>query len=171
MIKFTPFPNLSTNRLLLRQLTLEDENEIFFLRSDERILEFINIPKAKTLEDAKAYIQMINNLINENISILWGMTLKENTEKIIGTICLWNISEELNRGEIGYVLHPDFQGKGIMQEAAEKVVDFGFETMKLNTIEAHLHQNNLKSINLLKRNHFTFYKKLEKLVVYTLARN
>lgn len=170
MLQFTPFPILMTQRLVLRQLEIDDENEIFILRSDERILKFINIPKAKNLEDARAYITMISKLIAENVSILWGMTLRENSEKIIGTICLWNFSKELNRAEIGYVLHPDFQGKGIMQEAAEKVIDYGFNILQLDTIEADLHPNNLKSINLLKRNNFTFLKVEEPLVIYSLAK-
>jgi ribosomal-protein-alanine N-acetyltransferase len=171
MFKFTPFPNISTTRLTLRQLKNADENEIFFMRSDEGMLEFIDIPKAKNLEDASAYIQMINKGIGENKWMFWGISLNENVEKLIGTICLWNISIETNKAEIGYVLHPDFQGKGIMQEAAEKVIEYGFKTMKLNFIDAHLHAKNEKSLKLLERNRFVFEKEEKNVVVYSLGKS
>ncbi len=170
MLQFTPFPILSTERLTLRQLRIDDKKEILFMRSDEEMLEFIDIPKAETLEDARDYIRMINKGVSENEWIFWGITLQENDQKIIGTICLWNISIDKNKAEIGYVLHPDVQGKGIMQEAAEKVIEYGFKSMELNTIEADLHPKNIKSIKLLERNDFTFEKELEKLVVYSLAK-
>ena len=141
------------------------------MRSDEGMLEFIDIPKAETLEDARDYIRMINRLIAANESILWGITLQENAQKIIGTICFWNISIEQNKAEIGYMLHPDFQGKGMMQEAVEKVIDYGFNTLRFNTIEADIHPKNIKSIKLLERNNFTFERDSEDMVIYSLAKN
>ncbi len=168
MISFTPFPNLSTDRLILRQLQIDDENEILFLRSDERMLEFTGIPKAKSLDDARAYIEKINKGIAADEWIMWGITLKENDRKIIGTICFWNLSKEKNKAEIGYVLHPDFWGKGIMQEAAERVIVFGFETMKLDFIDTDLDPKNQRSIKLLERNHFVLNRKNGDHEVYVL---
>jgi ribosomal-protein-alanine N-acetyltransferase len=141
------------------------------MRSDEGVLEFIDIPVAKTLEDAKAYIDMINKGVNENRWISWGIARKENVDKLIGSICLWNISIEENRAEIGYVLHPDFQGKGIMQEAVEKVIDIGFNTIKFDSINANLHSKNEKSLKLLKRNNFVFEKEKDDYVIYILAKS
>ena len=103
-INLTPFPNLSTERLTLRQLNLQDDNEIFFLRSDERVLKYLVIPKANSIEEARAFIHKINNG-----SAYWAICLKNET-KLIGTICFWNISKEENKAEIGYVLHPGYQG-------------------------------------------------------------
>ena len=81
--------------------------------------------------------------------ILWGITLQENSQKVIGSICLWNLSPEENKAEIGYVLHPDFQGKGYMQEAVEQVIKYGFQTTGLNIIDANFHTENKKSFKLL----------------------
>ncbi len=171
MFNFSPFPNLTSERLTLRKLRLEDENEVFFLRSDNRVLKFIDIPIAKSLEDARTYIRMINKGIDENEWVLWGITLKEAESKIIGTICLWNISKEKNKGEIGYLLHPDFQRKGYMQEATVKVIDFGFNTMNLDVIDADLHSKNDKSLKLLKRNNFAFERESGNMVIYSLAKS
>ena len=168
-MNFAPFPNLSTERLSLRQLNSGDENEIFLLRSDERVLEFINITKAETIADAAKFIDKINNVIATNESIMWAICLKD-SPTLIGNICFWNIIKEELIAEIGYSLLPDFQGIGIMQETVTKVIEYGFETMHLNSIVADLDPQNIKSIKLLERNDFIYTGKSQEddLLVYTL---
>lgn len=153
-ITFTPFPNLITQRLSLRKLELKDDYDILILRSDERVNRFLDRPKTTTIEEARQFILKINEGVENNESIYWTITLK-NDDKLIGTICYWNILTEKDEAEIGYELHPDFQGKGIMQEALAKVIDYGFEKMKLKTITALPTINNSKSRQLLERNKFT----------------
>ncbi len=154
-LNLNPFPVLETERLLLRQLTEDDAQEIFIHRSDKRILEFIDIPIASSIEDALAFIKKINNLIAANESAYWGIQLK-GRRQIIGTICLWNVDYKDEKAETGYVLHPDFQGKGFMQESITAVIDFGFHNLDLKKMVAEVHHNNLPSIKLLRRNGFTF---------------
>lgn len=168
-MKFTPFPNLSTERLSLRQMNSGDENEIFLLRSDERVLEFIDIAKAETVADAAKFIDKININIANNESIMWAICLKD-SPILIGNICFWNIIKEELIAEIGYSILPEFQGRGIMQEAVTKVIEYGFETMHLNSIVADLDPQNIKSIKLLERNAFIYTGKSqeEDLLVYTL---
>jgi len=176
LLNFTPFPVLTTERLTLRQINIEDENEIFALRSDERVNKFLDRPKANSIEDARKFIDKINNGICNNEFVMWAITLK-NTNKLIGTICYWNISKEDDRAEIGYELNPGFQGKGIMQEAISKVIDFGFEIMKIETITAFPAADNNRSVQLLKKNNFKRDLKLEhdskeqlnNLVIYALT--
>ena len=165
----TPFPNLATDRLILRQMKMEDENEIFFLRSDERVLKYTEVPKAVSVDDARKFIEKINTGIPKNGWMFWAITLK-NDDKLIGTICLWNISEDGLTTDIGYVLHPDFQGRGIMHEAISAVIKYGFETMKVNTIDADVDPNNSKSIKLLERNGFVLTRKATNTVIYSLTK-
>jgi [ribosomal protein S5]-alanine N-acetyltransferase len=150
---FLSFPQLKTERLLLRQMTLADANEIFLLRSDPIVNKHLNRPKAVSIDDATAFIQKINSLIENNQSIFWKIgSIGES--KLLGTICLWNFSEEENKAEIGYELLPSFQGKGIMQEAFSKVTEFGFQSLQLDRIEAWTVVQNESSIKILERNHF-----------------
>ena len=100
-LNFSPFPNLKTGRLLLRQLTFEDENEIFFLRSDENVNRYVDRPKPNSLQDARDHIDKVNNGIANNKSVFWGITLLDNNS-IIGTIFLWNISKENDTAEVGF---------------------------------------------------------------------
>jgi ribosomal-protein-alanine N-acetyltransferase len=152
-LNFTPFPRLTTNRLQLRGLKKKDAGEILILRSDERVNKFLDRPKAVTINDAKNFIEKILSAVKSNQSIYWAITLKD-ADTLIGTICMWNISLENNMAEMGYELHPGFQGKGLMQEAISAVTDYGFNKMDLQVITASTHPGNLKSIKLLLKNNF-----------------
>jgi ribosomal-protein-alanine N-acetyltransferase len=151
-MNFIPFPTLVTERLILRQITNEDLNEFFILKSDERLLKYYDA-KAKTYQEALQFLQKNNDGIARNEWIVWGITLKREN-KLIGSICFWNISEELSKAEIGYELMHEWQGKGIMQEAIKAVTEYGFNDMKLQLIEAFTNPNHTKSIKLLEKNNF-----------------
>lgn len=151
-INFTPFPNLATERLNLRQIIIEDLNEFFILKSDERLLKYYDA-KAKTYEEVRQFLQKTNVEINKNECIVWGIALK-NENRLIGSICFWNISEEQSKAEIGYELMLNWQGKGIMQEAITAVIEYGFHNMKLQLIEGFPNPNHSKSVKLLERNNF-----------------
>jgi len=148
--KFNPFPSLTTERLSLRKLSPDDANEIFYLRSDEHINKYLDRPKAISIEDANNFINKTNHAIENNECIDWAITFKDNS-RLIGSICLWNFSIEENKAEVGYELLLDFQGRGIAQEALATVINFGFEVMKLKTIEAYTHKENLASTKLLEK--------------------
>ena len=169
-INFTPFPALSTERLDLRQLKNEDDNEIFIMRSDEEINKYTGIKRAVTIDDARQYIKKINTFIGNNESIMWGVSLKNNST-LIGTICLWNIDAEKKQAEIGYVLHPTYEKQGIMSEAAMAVIDYGFSGMQLNAIVADLEAGNTASIKLLERTGFVYEGQSEIGVVYVISNN
>ena len=83
--KFTPFPVLKTERLTLRQLVSSDANEIFALRSDGNVNKYLDRERSKSIDDARTFIQTINENIQRNNSIYWAITLGD-TEKLIGTI-------------------------------------------------------------------------------------
>ena len=152
-LNFSPFPVLATERLILRQLEITDCKALFALRSDDSVNKYIDRPKSTSIDDAKQFIKKINHGIGKNEWIYWAITLR-NDNQLIGTICLWNISEEYAVAETGYELQPNFQGVGIMQEAFSKIIDYGFQTMKIKTIKAFTHVGNLKSSQLLEKHNF-----------------
>jgi len=147
---FTPFPILITERLTLRQLVIKDEQEIFALRSDSEINKYLDRKIANTIDDARNFINSVNENINKNDSVYWAITFRDKN-MLVGTICLFSFSDENDKCEIGYELLTDFQGKGIMKEAVEKVIDYAFNTIKVKKIEAFFHRDNQSSIKLLKK--------------------
>lgn len=147
---FTPFPILATERLTLRQLVINDEQEIFTLRSDSEINKYLDRQVSNTINDARNFINKVNENINKNDSLYWAIILGDRNI-LVGTICLFNFSEEKDKCEIGFELLTNFQGRGIMKEAAEKVIDYAFNTIKVQKIEAFLHRDNQRSIKLLEK--------------------
>ncbi len=152
-MSFKPFPRLTSERLVLRPLVIGDADEILFLRSDDLVNRYLDRLKSTSIEEARNFIRKIEKGIASDEWIYWAITLK-NEKKLIGTICLFNISKENNSAEIGFELHPDYHGKGIMQEAFSVILAYGFERLNLDGIAAFAHADNEKSITLLKRNNF-----------------
>jgi [ribosomal protein S5]-alanine N-acetyltransferase len=143
---FTPFPILTTERLTLRQLAIDDEQQIFILRSDSEINKYLDRQVSNTSDDARGFICKIT----ESGSLYWAITFSDKN-LLVGTICLFGFSDENYKCEIGYELLTNFQGQGIMTEAMEKVIDYAFDTIKVKKIEAFLHRDNLSSIKLLEK--------------------
>ena len=150
-LNFSPFPEIKTERLLLRKMTDADAPEILFLRSDDRVMKYIDREKAKSQQEALDFIQKVNANIANNESIMWAITLQDNPDRLIGNICFWRMINQHYRSEIGYTLHPDFWNMGIMHEALLAAADFGFNKMKLHSIEAHINPDNTASARVLEK--------------------
>jgi ribosomal-protein-alanine N-acetyltransferase len=147
------YEELHTDRLYLRALKETDVNEILFLRSDITVNKFVKRELTKNKDEALKFIKKIkNNMANQSVCY-WSIT-KVSHPKTIGTICLWNFSADFSTAEVGYDLHPDFHGKGIMTEALKAVLDFGFNRLNLENIEAYTQHNNLASLRLLYKQNF-----------------
>lgn len=151
---FSPFPELETNRLRLRRLTNNDANEVFAMRSDPEAMKFIPRPLAKNLDDALAHIALINETIDKNEGINWAVTLKGD-DKVIGIMGYYRAKPEHFRAEIGYMISPGFNGRGITTEAIAKLIEYGFRAMKLHSIEAVIDPDNIGSARVLEKNKFT----------------
>jgi len=150
---FTSFPVLTTVRLTLRQLSIDDRQNIFALRSDTEINKYLEREPSKTIEDAINFINKVNDNIKKNNSLYWVITLTK-TKTFVGTICLFNFSNETNSCEIGYELMIEFQGQGIMKEAMEKVIDYAFQALQFQKMVALTHKGNQNSIKLLTKFNF-----------------
>ena len=149
-INFTPFPNLETERLLLRRVNDNDANEIFALRSNPETMKYIPRPLVKSIDDALEHIAMIDAKIESNEGINWAITYKDNP-KLIGIIGHYRIKPENYRAEIGYMLLPEYHGKGIVSEAVKEAINYGFNEMKLHSIEAIIDPENFGSERVLQK--------------------
>jgi len=152
-VDFNPFPVLETERLILRRINTDDAGEILALRSDDRVMRFLGRPKMTTLEEARSLIEKFDFGLIQQEGISWAITQK-NDSTLIGTIGFWRLVKEHYRSEIGYLLNPEFQGQGIMNEAFAPVLQYGFEKMHLHSIEAHVYPANISSVKVLKKNGF-----------------
>jgi ribosomal-protein-alanine N-acetyltransferase len=163
----TPLQILKTERLTLRPLQISDDHQIFALRSNEDVNRYLGRKPSESIDEARNFIQAIA----ENQSFYWAITLNGANE-LIGTICLYNLSDDNQRAEIGYELLPEFQGKGIMHEAISKIIDFAFQHLQLHRLEAYTHQENQASARLLEKLNFKRQDVDEEIMaLYTLVSN
>jgi len=147
---FPPFTNLITDRLILRELQASDADQIFRIRTDARVNEFLDRGPTKSVDESLKFIHNLLKAQNNQDSIVWAVTLK-NEPQLIGTVLYWHIAKEQDKAELGYEMLPEYWGQGIMREVLTEVIRFGFETMKLKTIVAETKAVNLRSVNALEK--------------------
>jgi ribosomal-protein-alanine N-acetyltransferase len=152
-INFHPFKNLETDRLLLRRVSVDDLQEVFALRSNPQAMKYIPRPLTTTEGEALAHIQMINDKIDSNEGINWAITLK-GEDRLIGIIGHYRLKPEHYRCEIGYMILPEYNGRGITTEAVKAVLAYGFDDLQMHSIEAVIDPENIASERVLLKNGF-----------------
>lgn len=149
-LEFKPFPSLTTERLLLRAVDFNDVDDLFQVLSDPDVAEYDYFYPVETKEKASLFIERYQREIEGNEEITWGIVLKE-SQKLIGTCCLGNFDKGAERAEIGYAISKAHWGKGYATEAAKKILDYGFNKIKLNRIEATITPGNDSSVRVLEK--------------------
>lgn len=150
MINYKPFPDIETKNLFLRRMNQDDANDLFEMRKDPRMNEYTDTKQDETIDETKAYIDKMNKGIDENRWIIWAIEHKQ-SNKVIGSISIWNFNLAEKSGELGYGIIPDYQGQGLMKEALLSVIEYGFGVMNLNMLYAYTEEGNIKSVKLLER--------------------
>lgn len=144
---------IATARLSLRSITEYDASDIFEIRSNVEINRFVQRNSPKNSFEALDFILNIKKKEANNEMFFFGISEKENP-KLIGTVCLWKFSDDRQKAELGYELLPQFHGKGMMSEAVDAVLFFGFKELNLSRIDAFTNGKNLNSQKLLTRKGF-----------------
>ncbi|MBI1936869.1 MAG: GNAT family N-acetyltransferase [Ignavibacteriales bacterium] len=143
-------PILETGRLLLRELTVLDTDDIFEYASQPETIIYLPWESHKSQDDTLSFLKMVSEKFSTSDNINWGIEFKSK-RKIIGSIEIrkWN---DINRcGDIGYALSPAYWNKGIMSEALRRVIKFAFEELNLNRVEAHCDENNTGSYRVMEK--------------------
>ena len=149
-VNFNPFPVLKTNRLLLRRIVPGDAPAFYEQRRDKELMQYIARPLATCLEDVQKLMDQLDNNINNNESINWTITMPPD-DTMIGSIGFVRMNPEHYRAEVGYMLGAAWHGKGIMTEALEAVINYGFKEMKLHSIEGGITPKNIASARTLEK--------------------
>jgi len=145
------FPQLETERLVLREMTLNDAEFYFRHFNNKKIVEGCCFPGPKSLEAAREELERFCiKPFKENRGIRWGIVTKGDN-KLIGTCGYYDWVKTTRRAEIGYDLDPAYWGQGIMTETLRAVLKYGFERMDLNRIQATIDSENTRSMKLAQR--------------------
>lgn len=144
---------LETERLALKEIHENHVEDILKIRSNEVINRFVKRNSPKNNYDALQFILTIKERTRNNQTYYWGISLKDHPN-LIGTICLWNFSEDRKTAEVGYEMLPDYHGQGLMSEALKAVLNYGFNELRLQEILAFTNRFNEISKKLLLRHGF-----------------
>lgn len=148
------FETIETERLLIQKLDSETMNQIFELNNDDEIKKILGIRTVEDFDRQKKIHQQ--GYQSYNRKMLNFQIVEKQNSVIIGNCGFHTWNPQHHRAEIGYALNADeFKNKGFMKEAVEKVLEFGFEEMQLNRIEALIDENNTPSKKLLDSFGFT----------------
>jgi ribosomal-protein-alanine N-acetyltransferase len=152
---------LETQRLILRQLVMEDLDELFALYSDPEIRRYFP-DGVKNYEDTKEELEWFLDGHPEHPELgLWATVHKE-TGKFIGRCGLlpWDIDGKFEV-EIAYLLDKSFWGQGLATEAAKGILRYGFETLKLSRLICLIDPENIASQNVAKRIGMTLERRVD----------
>ncbi len=133
-------PKLQTKRLVLRPFNLEDSEQVKVLAGDKLIADVTsNIPHPYTEDMAKEWIISHSPKWQNKELASFAIIIKE-SNLLIGAISLMNLLE--TEGELGYWIGVEYWNKGYCSEACKKIIDYGFNSLKLERMHArHLSRN------------------------------
>lgn len=135
---------LSTQRLLLRKLSMEDLTDYFQFTSDPEVTKFMCFQPHRDLQESAASIAKALQRYEDGNFFRWGIERKD-TGQLIGVIDLLRFREAEKSCSFAYMLARDQWGQGYGSEALAAVVDFGFSQLQLEQIEADHMAPNLAS--------------------------
>jgi len=145
---------LETNRLLLREMLPSDAEALFEMESNPNVHKYLWNKPLTEISEVHAYIELIRKQYLENNIGRFVVVLKE-TNELIGWVGLKYNTEIVNNKvhfyDIGYRLNEKFWGKGYASEASHAWLDYGFNVMKIKTMEAAAHTANLASNKILQK--------------------
>ncbi|MFL5800931.1 MAG: GNAT family N-acetyltransferase [Roseiflexaceae bacterium] len=147
---FGTFPQLETERLILRQITPDDAEDIFRIYADPQVMRYWSSAPMRSIDQAHRKIAGAAAAFHAREGIRWAITRK-GSSRLIGSCGHWRLIKEHSRSEIGYELAPEYWGQGIMPEAVGAILRFGFERMGLHSVEAQIEPNNQGSRRVLEK--------------------
>lgn len=150
-LPFDEFPRLITDRLVLRRIDEEkDLIDFFTIRSNKEVMKYIPRPVAQDPSEVLSLIKEGNEAYERGDMLSLAMTLKE-SDKFIGVVGFYRIDWDNHRTEIGYILNPEYSGKGYVHEACTALIQFAFDVVDFHSLEAVIEAENFKSINVVEK--------------------
>lgn len=133
---FSRMPALTTPRLVLRRMLLQDARDMYEYACREDVTKYLTWYPHGSIHFTRDYLEYLDGRYKVGDFFDWAITLKE-TGKMIGTCGFTSFDFDNDSGEVGYVLNPEYRGHEIIPEALHAVMRFGFGSLLLNRIEAH----------------------------------
>lgn len=152
---FSSMPELECDRLVLRKMKKSDAPDMFEYAKNEDVTKYLLWEPHENLWYTEQYLNYVQGRYREGSFYDWGVILKAEN-KMIGTCGFTRIDTDNNVGEVGYVINPAYRGHSYAVEAVCRVIEFGFNNLELNRIEAKYIVENGASRRVMEKCGMTF---------------
>jgi ribosomal-protein-alanine N-acetyltransferase len=142
------FPTLTTSRLLLRELSTGDAPSLYAVHADAEGMRWFGTDPMTDPGEAEKLIQAFADWWRGGSGIRWAIESPLHGV-FLGTCGLFRWNRSWRSCAVGYELAPFARGNGYMKEALSAAIDYGFETMRINRVEAQVHPQNAPSVRTL----------------------
>lgn len=146
------FPSLPlyTERLQLRPLSDADLAGLFSFRSNPETMRYWSSPPTTNISEVEKTITEAQKSF-ETGEYLALSILRKSDDRFVGFCTLFDFHRSNQRAEVGYGLDRPFWGQGYMNEALIRLVQYAFDELSLNRLEADIDPRNIASAKTLKR--------------------
>lgn len=145
-----PAPTLTTARLLLRPFGETDTDRIFALQSSERVLRYWDSPPWKERAQAERFITICRQMEAEGTGMRLAIERKSDNV-FIGWCSLSQWNPTFRSAKMGYCLDEAEWGRGFATEAASALLQWAFDTLDLNRVQAETDTRNTASARVLEK--------------------
>lgn len=147
---FSNIPTITTDRLILRKISIDDVEDMFRYSSSPDVTKYLTWSPHPDMTYTLEYVNYLQSRYRSGDFYDWAVVLKD-TGKMIGTCGFTRFDYANNSAEIGYVLNASFHSRGIATEAVRKVLEFGFDKLCLNRIEGKYMVENAASRRVMEK--------------------
>ena len=147
---FSHMPELTTGRLTLRRMLVSDTEDMYAYASRPDVTRYLTWYPHTDHAYTREYLQYLGGRYTVGMFYDWAIVY-EPDGKMVGTCGFTSFNCASDSAEVGYVLNPDYWGKGIATEALRRVLAFGFEELKLHRIEAKFICGNQRSRRVMEK--------------------
>ncbi len=152
---FSRMPELESERIYLRRMRYTDAEDMYSYAHREEVSRYLLWSPHPDLYHTQDYLRYIASRYAAGNFYDWAVVWRE-TDRMIGTCGFTSFDCANDAAEIGYVLNPEFWGRGIAVEAVRLILAFGFERLSLHRIEARFMEGNRASLRVMQKVGMTF---------------
>ena len=152
---FSHLPELTTPRLTLRKMMVVDTSDMYEYASRPDVTRYLTWTPHPDRAYTKQYLEYLGNRYSAGMFYDWAVIYEPDC-KMVGTCGFTFFNCTSDSAEVGYVLNPEYWGKGIATEALSRVIEFGFSELGLHRIEARFIEGNEASRSVMERVGMTY---------------
>ncbi len=151
---YDQFPNIITDEITLRKIIPSDLDSLFEIYSNEKLFLHSPVMLKKNKDTVANMIGHFERDYNKKKEIFLGISMNSDPENIVGVAEIFDYNREVNMITIGYRINDRFLGRGIATKTVKAMVEYLFNDIGINRIQAFVMPENTKSLNVLRRNNF-----------------